>query len=299
MPAASLRARIGAAAAVLVAIAAGVIMLTLVMSADAAQTKSNVRISVTPLLDDGHVVNQGRDDRGIAQGEKPETDFLQDLRLSILEQQMEANHASKSWINWPFWTQVAPAIATAFFTLALVYVGWSQVQIGARQTEIAERQFKAARVAEIRAHRPRLYVRNIVMQALPSTTRPASVSVIIANKGSERAVTIEAKGVLLDYVGSLPVDYGFEAHENLRLDANALAGGHSMIGWVDGNAPFPIEPIRINGLVPWHVYCLGKIRYHDESGALHVTGFGYVYERREGIHPRFWPLNEPSYEYEE
>ncbi len=267
-----------------------------------SQPRSDVRISVTPPLGDGHVIKKGGDNRGLAQGEKPEAEFLQDFRLSVLEHYMDADYENekspKQRVDWPAWIQAGTALATTLFTLGLLGVGRRQAKIADRQAQIAQRQLDAARIAEIRAHRPRLYVRNIVMQKLPTTSDAASVSVVIANRGSEQAVGIEATCAVLFYMNALPLDYGFEPHQVLRLESNSIAGGNSTLAWVDGGKPLHSEPIKIAGFFAWRAYCLGKISYHDETGTRHVTGFARVYERRDG-NPRFYTLDEPSYEYEE
>ena len=276
-------------------------MLALGTSTSSSQTRPSVRVSVLPLVED-QKVEQRWDEHHLSHGEDAGAEALQDFRLSKLEDHLIADQNDKTVstpnVDLPAWVQGFTAVATAGFTYALVRIGRSQVSIAALQATIAERQLEAARVAEIRAHRPRLYIRSVVMQRLPTTSDAASVSVVIANRGSQQAIGIEAKCVLLFYTGSLPLDYAFEDHEVLRLDSDTLAGGNSALGWVDGSKPLPSPPIRVGGFVAWRAWCIGKVRYYDDAGTLHVTGFVRIYERRDG-EARFYALDEPSYEYEE
>lgn len=278
-----------------------VAMLALGTSTSFPQTKTDVRVSVLPSVEE-QAVEQWWDERHLSHGDDTGAKTFQDYRLSKLEDPLTTNQgdreSNKPSVDFPAWIQVFTAVATAGFTYALVRVGRSQVSIAALQAKIAERQLEAARIAEIRAHRPRLYIRNVVMQRLPSTTNAASVSVVIANKGSQQAIGIEAKCALLFYTGALPLDYGFEDHEILRLESDTLAGGNSALGWVDGSKPLHSPPIKVGGFVAWRAWCIGKIRYYDDAGTLHLTGFVRVYERRDG-EARFYALDEPSYEYEE
>lgn len=206
---------------------------------------------------------------------------------------------------------------TVLLTGLLVVVGWGQVRISRKQAkimatqaeltrrqidearELAAYQLEEARTAGIRTHRPRLYVRNIQATHGFRSNEPMSLQLTIANKGSWQAHIAIAQCVLIVNVNFLPASVIYEPDEILHPDNTTVQGGSSTIAWLRSTKGYFSDSVyRPGDPEGSHIYCIGKIRYTDDAGVGHTTGFCRRYVRRDG-QARFYPVDDPDYEYEE
>lgn len=199
------------------------------------------------------------------------------------------------------------AALTVLLTALLVYVGWRQAgvserqaQIMATQAELMGRQIEEARLEAVRAHRPRLHVRNLVVTSRFVVGRPIEGRLIVANRGGRIARVKEAACKVLWNVNGIPSDMEYGASDELRLFADDIPGGTATVAHLSSAENFWKDPNQeFAAPVSFHFYILGTLRYEDEAGTSHRTTFCRRFLRKEGTMACFHAMDDPGHEYEE
>ncbi|HEY2346581.1 MAG TPA: hypothetical protein VGH80_12000 [Xanthomonadaceae bacterium] len=171
---------------------------------------------------------------------------------------------------------------------------------------IAKGQFEEMRQARILEHRPKLRVRNIIVNepSFPKGRRIAG-RFIVSNVGGARAHIEACRCDVLWGLRGLPMESPFAGRvENSMQSKPTIAAGAYEEGQFcsdnnyDGNGqakPHEADP-RTDW--PWGVYVLGWIDYIDDLAIRRRTVFCRQLENHGGIF-RFHPVDDPDYEYED
>jgi hypothetical protein len=175
------------------------------------------------------------------------------------------------------------------------------------QSGILDKQAEISRQALYAAHKPRLRVRNIVVTGnFFQINEPISGQFYVANSGGTDAKITESHCVFLWNVNGLPMARPYERHvaNNPITPGTVIAGnlGHTaLFNTIDDPLyrvwPFEAKPGAGVGLQP-RAFILGWIEYEDGIGLKRRMAFCREFLQKDGS-ARFYPVEDPDYEYEE
>jgi hypothetical protein len=169
----------------------------------------------------------------------------------------------------------------------------------ARETMLQAEDLRQAKILE---HRPRLHIRNVVLrQPLFQRGMPIHGQFYVSNVGGVRAHVVESHCEILWNVNGLPMERPYEGKDgNNAIPGNpTIAPGSSTVGVFISEAPFLLDAIPGSSQpgIP-KLYILGWVDYMDDLAIRRRVAFCREFMQREGS-ARFYPVNDPDYEYEE
>jgi hypothetical protein len=181
-----------------------------------------------------------------------------------------------------------------------------QAELAQKQSELEERQHGLARWQSLTSHRPRLRVRNVVVGAaignfnsLPfAHGSPVSGQFYVSNIGGARATIVESHCEVLWNVNGLPMERPYEGLDgNNPLQPQVIEAGSSRVGLFMSKDTYTIDgtPGGPDGV---NIFVLGWIEYTDDLSVKRRTAFCRQFLNRDGS-ARFYPVNDPDYEFEE
>ena len=191
------------------------------------------------------------------------------------------------------------------FTLVLALFTWRLIKVGRDQHEAAMGALNLARDEFNSTHRPRLRVRNIFLggpQPFQSSAfshgNLVSGQFYVANIGDMPAHIVESHCEFLWNVNSLPMKRPYEGLDgNNPLLLQTIAAGSSATATFQSYDTYPLHGTPGTAAGP-HIYLLGWIEYLDDRKVRRRTAFCRRFLHRHGS-ARFYPVNDPDYEYEE
>jgi hypothetical protein len=169
----------------------------------------------------------------------------------------------------------------------------------ARETAFQAKDLWEARILQ---HRPKLHVRNIVLKGpLFQRGSPIRGQFYVSNIGGVRAHVEESHCEVLWNVNGLPMERPYEGKDGNHPmpDRPTIAAGSNATGIFMSEATFQFD-IAPGGNDPLthKLYVLGWIEYSDDLAIRRRTEFCREFLQRDGS-ARFYPVNDPDYEYEE
>jgi hypothetical protein len=207
-----------------------------------------------------------------------------------------------------FYATVALAVIAA---LQLFVFGWQGFQLRNTVKETREAT-RAAQAESIATHRPRLRVRNVVVER-PANLHTQRFSIFhpgyrvkgqffVANTGGG-AATIQGGHCKVFWTNrSLPMKRPYEGDDdNLSLVSQVLAPGEStpVIFASDELVPDTVKNVGIGAIGGSEIYVMGWIAYLDANGVSRRTAFCRKYIAPEGGDGWFVKVENPDYEHEE
>ncbi len=174
--------------------------------------------------------------------------------------------------------------------------------------DIASRGTSLAREEFISTHRPRLRVRNVIINRrvpngpLFESGQHIAGELRIVNIGINRALIHDGHCSVFVTREGLPLRPPFsEENVNLRPDKTTLLSGeHAIVQFrSDGPAPEHIQNAGGRIVRGWDVYILGWVTYFDDSRVVRTTGFCRKYKSDPFGEGRLRPVKNPDYEYED
>ncbi|MGO8855144.1 MAG: hypothetical protein ACLQO1_05465 [Steroidobacteraceae bacterium] len=202
------------------------------------------------------------------------------------------------------WLDVHNGAVTAVATIVIAAFTVFLVRVSNRQASLISDQIKLARDEFMATHRPRIRVRNLVINAPRFDMGfPISGQFFVSNIGGSTARIVESYSEVLWNVNSLPMERPYEGNEGNEAvpDDTIIEAGSSNRGKFGSKAPWGFDGIP-GGEGPdgIRVFVLGWIEYIDESTMpiRRRTAFCREFQQRNGS-ARFYSVPDPDYEYEE
>jgi hypothetical protein len=203
------------------------------------------------------------------------------------------------------------AVATVIIAAFTVILGLFTISLARSTRKAADASTRAVQTAQtefISTHRPRLRVRNVVLDQPPrgeplfKTGRVIGGQLDIVNIGVNRALIHDGHCSVFCTREGLPMRRPFsEEQVNLRPDKTTLWSGESTTVTFRSAAPAPehIENAGSRVIHGWNVYVMGWVTYLDDSNAVRRTGFCRKFKASHFGEGRFRAIKNPDYEYED
>ena len=197
------------------------------------------------------------------------------------------------------------AAVAAFVIAAFTATLWWSTQ---GMLAATNKTIKLARNEFISTHRPRLRVKNVVIDRPPKgeplfkTGRVISGQLDIINIGVNRALYHDGHCSVFCTREGLPMQRPFsEEQVNLRPDKTTLWSGESVTVTFRSAATAPehIENAGSRVIHGWDVYVMGWVTYIDDATAVRRTGFCRKFKASHFGEGRFRAVKNPDYEYED
>jgi hypothetical protein len=211
------------------------------------------------------------------------------------------------------WTAYA-TVAIALFTATLFLVTNRQVRLARDALDLAREEF-------ISSHRPRLRIRNVIVndvqvnitapgqQATQRDRRPPfqpnnqiTGQLSVANIGDTeaRVVTSHCEVFWTDKPLPMRRPYEFKADNVFVPDGIKIAAGHSIPGSFNSTKLMTeIGHAIALGRDTWKIYVMGWILSIDKRKISRRTAFCREYRHIDGGRGRFYPIEDQDYEHEE
>lgn len=221
-----------------------------------------------------------------------------------------------------------PTDSVGLYTLVLavftaLLVGVSSVQgyflLRADKTariaaETARKSTETAQAEFIATHRPRIRVRNIIVNPPQGADgrvfepfapgHPVSGQFFIANVGGSRADILDGYCMVFWSREGLPMRRPYEGRDdNLQAAGRTLLSGQSTTALFNSDKAIEAEASQTVGREiarGFRLYVMGWVTYADRNNDVWRTGFCHEYVPIGGFSsPRFFPVNDPDYEYQD
>lgn len=180
--------------------------------------------------------------------------------------------------------------------------------------DAASRASETARAEFVASHRPKLRVRNIVVNP-PRTVdgrvldlfAPGHIisgQFFIANVGGSRADILDGHCMVFWSREGLPMRRPYEGEgDNLQAMSRTLLSGQSTTAIFRSAMPIDADVSQTVGRSiarGFRLYVMGWVSYADRNNDVWRTGFCREYMPTGGFsNPRFFPVDDPDYEHEE
>jgi hypothetical protein len=202
-------------------------------------------------------------------------------------------------------------------TAGLVVVGFGQVLVLARQTDIINKGLaetrkatKLTRKSVALLNRPRFVARSVSVKDTapmfePEALRPVAGSFYISNAGTGRGriVSVDCqvfRGQTLPTAWPFAADRSRNANKSPSSDDDAVEWLYSgeAVEWPFETQLAAVDMENLAGTIyqTIGVYVMGKISYRDDTGTFRTAGFCRKWDQSTG---RFQPVADPDYEYAE
>jgi len=226
-------------------------------------------------------------------------------------EEAETDRKEREGKNLSDWWLVKLTGALAIIgTLQLFVFGWQGIQLK-RSVSAAQAATGAAQAEFIATHRPRLSIRNVVVNApksadgrefpLFSANHSVSGQFYIVNEGGSRAEIFEGHtAVFWTQQGQLPMNRPYEGLEpNLEAAFRFLLSGQTTPVFFRSAEVLPAS-IRVGGneIGSYNLYVMGWVAYSDQNGDIRRTAFCRQFRRVGGSEGRFYPVDDSDYEHE-
>ncbi|MDP3719336.1 MAG: hypothetical protein Q8T13_16365 [Acidobacteriota bacterium] len=215
----------------------------------------------------------------------------------IREQATQARAISKSqpgppvWSNWVLIVVTGGAVGAAFLSLGALR----------KQVDAAKVSADVAKETMLLTHRPRLIVRNVVVDGFDQgilDDKLTNCRVLIANTGTTKATLIKAHAEWL-FAKHLPMENPVSKVHHPDQDPAVMGAG--AIRTINmGEFSFDFDGhLTIFGEGEPHprapkIFVIGYVKYKDDLGILRRTYFGRQFDR---VKRRFIEVDHPAYEY--
>jgi hypothetical protein len=222
--------------------------------------------------------------------------------LNAIKEQREAERR-EARANDRRWWPPSPSWAIVYVTFAYVFIAAFQWGAIRRQANIGDRTL-------LLQFRPKLIVRNVVINPLENT-RPATPIIqrgfpvqgqfYISNIGGSPAKDIEV-GCWVEWHRTLPMRRPYETKDaNCPPWKTTLNVGESTACSLPAGAVFDDDTVIQSILyeadwTAWSLYIMGWVEYHDTSGTRRRTAFCRRYN---GLKQRCLVVDDPDYEHVE
>lgn len=167
---------------------------------------------------------------------------------------------------------------------------------------IANSQFDEIRHARILQHRPRLHVRNVVVDEPKfKVGLPIRGQFYVSNTGGSNAHVVDSYCEVFWSQGGLPMKRPYEGKNGngAIADSPTISAGESARGRFESHAAFDSAMMLGNkSMISADIYVMGWIEYTDDISIRRRTAFCRRYEVRDESR-RFYPVSDPDYEHEE
>lgn len=188
----------------------------------------------------------------------------------------------------------------------------ASIDVARRAAEAAEKATHTAQAEFVATHRPKLRIRNIVVNAPKSVVGQefhlfapghfVSGQLYIANVGGSRANILDGHCKVYWTQEGLPMRRPYEgAEDNLQALSRTLLSGESTTALFRSDKSVDAElGAGTNVISSWKVYVMGWVAYSDQNNDVRRTGFCREYRRRDSSPlARFYAVDDPDYEHEE
>jgi hypothetical protein len=233
-------------------------------------------------------------------------------------------------LDWPAWIQAGSAIAMTFFTALLVWVSFRQEKISRTQSRVGERQLslaalqtdllttqkEIARQGHLATHRPKLAVRNVVLQPhactwpgqpMLITGEIAGGELYVVNRGGSAAWITNALVIIHHQAPpSLPMKPPYEGSAgNTGPMASPLLAGKAISVPIQSMQPVgqdkAVDILRSKS--PDSLYVMGWVEYqdgtYDQETDSQLTRRTAFCRKFDASTRRFVRVKDDDYEYEE
>jgi hypothetical protein len=209
------------------------------------------------------------------------------------------------------------ASSTAIIAVFTAILGVFTVRLARSTTVAADAASKATKTAQaefVASHRPKLRIRNIVVNpprtvdgrelALFAPGHVVSGQFFIANVGGSRADILDGHCTVFWSREGLPMRRPYEGGEdNLQAVGRTLLSGQSTTALFRSDGPIDADVAQTVGrniVQGFRLYVMGWVTYADRNNDVWRTGFCREFMPTGGFSlSRFFPVNDPDYEHEE
>jgi hypothetical protein len=243
------------------------------------------------------------------QASEAHSDHLEEKTKKIVD----AESADDRIAKYTLWL----AILTGALVVVSTFQGYFLIRSDRTARIAAETARKSTETAQaefIATHRPRIRVRNIVVNSPQSadgrTFEPfapgqiVSGQFFIANVGGSRADILDGHCTVFWSREGLPMRRPYEGRDdNLQAMGRTLLSGQSTTALFRSDRPIESEASQTVGRSIAHgfkLYVMGWVTYADRNNDVWRTGFCHEYVPTGGFSPpRFFPVDDPDYEYQD